>query len=95
MSEAPSILLLANPTVVERLAGAMNDAEVATQADPIEALETLSQGPYDTVLIALPQPDLPNLVRAIRRLQPDCRCSACARPSASTSCAWVRPIRRR
>ena len=73
MSEAPSILLLANPTVVERLAGAMNDAEVATQADPIEALETLSQGPYDTVLIALPQPDLPNLVRAIRRLQPDCR----------------------
>ncbi|MFW6146676.1 MAG: diguanylate cyclase [Planctomycetota bacterium] len=73
MSEAPSILLLADPTVVERLGGAMTDARVATQADPIEALETLSQGPYDTVLIALPQPDLPNLVRAIRRLQPDCR----------------------
>ncbi|NLF29743.1 MAG: diguanylate cyclase [Planctomycetes bacterium] len=73
MSEAPSILLLADPTVVERLADAMSSAEVAAQADPIEALETLSQRPYDTVLVALPQPDLPNLIRAIRRLQPDCR----------------------
>ncbi len=73
MSEAPTILLLADPTVVARLGDAMAGAAVATQADPIEALETLSQGPYDTILIALPQPDLPNLVRAIRRLQPDCR----------------------
>ena len=73
MSEAPSILLLADPDVADRLASSLPPERVSGQSDPFTALEELAQRPYRTVLVTVPQPDLPGLLRAIRQLQPTCR----------------------
>jgi len=73
MSEAPGILLLAAPGVADRLAVPLSGDRVTERADPFAALAELAQRPYQTVLVAVPQPDLPGLLRAIRQLQPNCR----------------------
>jgi len=73
MSETPSILLLADPDVANRLAVSLPAEQISGQSDPFAALEELAQRSYRTVLVAVPQPDLPGLLRAIRQLQPTCR----------------------
>ena len=71
MSELPDILLLADQATAQRLTASMPAMSIAKQADPFAALEALSQHPYQTVLVAVPQPDLPELLRMIRKLQPE------------------------
>ncbi len=73
MTAAADIFVLADPRHGDRLSRCAPAGAVTMEPEPFAALGKLSRRPYRAVLVTAPQPQLPRLLKAIRRLQPAAR----------------------
>lgn len=70
MIKAPNILLLAEGATGYELSARLGGS-VTSHSDPYQALETLSESPFQAVVFTAPRPELASLCRAMRRIRED------------------------
>ncbi len=70
MKDHPDILVLTSPADRPRLTQSIPACSFQMHDDPFASLTRLAAHAYSTVLVSAPQPDMANLLRAVRKLQP-------------------------
>ncbi|MHC4984995.1 MAG: GGDEF domain-containing protein [Planctomycetota bacterium] len=92
MSELANTLLISEPAAAQGLARSLRLERCRVVADPYDALATLHQKAFASVIVAGQGERLPGLCRAARRVRPEARVIACVPPHQADQVAGQLPI---
>ena len=92
MSEVANTLLIAEPAAAQGLARTLRLERCRIAADPYDALATLHQEAFTSVVIAGQADRLPGVCRAARRVRPEARLIVCAPPHQVSQLAGQLPV---